>query len=123
MCKDITCDVLIAHAEDDWDIPYRHSELLFQAFLEPHLPALKLPENPLVATPNEWAEVNKVQIKREAVRDDILERKELPNFGQVEQFRAGGRNIVYVRSKAGGHDFIGAQEGVQDVIGKTFGFF
>jgi hypothetical protein len=28
------------HAEDDWDIPHLHSQKIFDAFLEPHLPAL-----------------------------------------------------------------------------------
>ncbi|KAG6844517.1 hypothetical protein H0H87_006278 [Tephrocybe sp. NHM501043] len=115
----IQAPVLIAHAEDDWDIPHTHSVVLFDAFLKPYLPPLDLPEG-LSVTQESW---EKFWAQREAwtaKRTELLTITKLPNFGIVEQFEADGRKVVFVKTLAGGHDYLGVQEGVQDFIRTSF---
>jgi abhydrolase domain-containing protein 12 len=61
--------------------------------------------------------------QRKEMREKLVTSVELRNFGTVHEFTEGGRKVVYVQSLAGGHDYLGVQEGVQDVIGRTFGLF
>ncbi|KAF9485881.1 alpha/beta-hydrolase [Pholiota conissans] len=116
----ITASVLIAHAENDWDIPDSHSDVLFHAFLEPHLPPLSLPTNPFSVTPEEWELISSQRHLRAAKRRDFVESYVLPNFGRVDSFAEGKRRVVLVKTLAGGHDYLGVQEGLVDIIGKTF---
>ncbi|KAG6837607.1 hypothetical protein H0H93_006128 [Arthromyces matolae] len=107
--------VLIAHAENDWDIPYTHGRVLFDAYLKPHLPPLDLPEG-LNVVHESW---EKFLAQREAwtvKRAEIVTTTVLPHFGIVEEFEIEGRKIVFLQTLAGAHDFLGIQEGVQDVI-------
>ncbi|KAJ7465304.1 Alpha/Beta hydrolase protein [Mycena latifolia] len=116
--------VLIAHAENDWDIPYSHSEALFNTFLDPFLPpSPSLPSNAVSLTEEEWSAFSVQLAKRKEARAEIVTSVELHNFGTVQDFTESGRKVVFVRTLAGGHDYLGVQEGVQDVIGRTFGFF
>jgi abhydrolase domain-containing protein 12 len=118
--QNIKAPVLIAHAENDWDIPYTHSEVLFNAFLDRYLPSLPLPENPLTATKELWSEFNAKQQARRAKRRELVIRTDFPKFGTMDEFVADGRKVVFVKALAGGHDYLGVQEGVQDIIGRTF---
>jgi abhydrolase domain-containing protein 12 len=56
-------------------------------------------------------------------RSEILNHRDLLNFGTVDESEQDGRKVVLVKALAGGHDYVGAQEGVQDIIGTTFYFF
>jgi abhydrolase domain-containing protein 12 len=118
--QNITASVLIAHAENDWDIPDTHSDRLFQAFLEPHLPSVNYPDNPLKTTQAEWDVVVEQQTLRNAKRSEILKSAYLQNFGRIDEFSEVGRNVVLVKTLAGGHDYLGVQEGLLDIIGKNF---
>lgn len=117
--------VVIAHAEDDWDIPDSHSDALFGAFLEGELPGLKLPAVPIHASKEDLALLSSSIEARREVRGHIVRRTQMGGFGYVEKFwdESHERNVVLVKAMYGGHDHIGAQEGVQDVIGQMFGFF
>jgi abhydrolase domain-containing protein 12 len=44
----------------------------------------------------------------------------LANFGRIDEFSEDGRKVVLVKTLAGGHDYLGLQEGLQDIIGRTF---
>jgi len=112
---------LIAHAENDWDVPYAHSEVLFGAFLEPYLPEMSVPQNGGTLSAEDWEQFKIQSEARSVRRNDIVQRKELRNFGTVEEFEAGGRKVVFVKTLAGGHDYLGVQEGVQDMIRTSFG--
>ncbi|KAJ7644291.1 Alpha/Beta hydrolase protein [Roridomyces roridus] len=116
--------VLLAHAENDWEIPYSHSEALFNTFLEPHLPAIpSLPTNPTSLTKEEWTEFSDGLAKYKEARQAIITSVELRNFGTIQEFtESNGRRVVYVQSLAGGHNYLGVQEGLHDIIGRTFGF-
>ncbi|KAJ7134335.1 Alpha/Beta hydrolase protein [Mycena epipterygia] len=116
--------VLIAHAENDWDIPYSHSVALFNTFLDPLLPpAPSLPEHATSLTQEEWSVFTAQLAKRKESREEIVTSVELHNFGTVQEFTEAERKVVFVQTLAGGHDYLGVQEGMQDVIGRTFGFF
>jgi len=56
------------------------------------------------------------------MREEIVTSVELHNFGTVHEFTDSGRKVVFVQTLAGGHDYLGVQEGVQDAIRQTFGF-
>ncbi|KAF8967091.1 Alpha/Beta hydrolase protein [Flammula alnicola] len=119
----ITASVLIAHAKNDWDIPDSHSDILFHAFLEPHLPPITLPATPFSASQEEWELLSRQQTARISKREEILKSTTLHNFGQMDEFSDGNRKVVLVKTLAGGHDYLGIQEGLVDIIGKTFGLF
>lgn len=113
--------MLIAHAENDYDIPHTHSDALFHAFLEDHLPPLTLPDNPFSATPEDWKVVADQQVLRNAKRKTIVESRSINNFGTVDEFTEdNGRKVTLVKTLAGGHDYLGVQEGLVDIIGKAF---
>lgn len=113
--------VLIAHAENDWDIPDSHSDVLFQAFLERYLPPLDIPSNFLAMSRQDWEIVQGRQRARQNKRNEILKSTTLMNFGRIDEFSENGRKVVLVKTLAGGHDYLGVQEGLQDIIGRTFG--
>ena len=112
--------MLIAHAENDWDIPHTHSDILFQAFLDPILPPVEAPKNPFV-NPESWHEFTEQHMRRMAVMDKVVRTTTIPKFGRVDEFDDGKRKVVLVKTLAGGHDYLGAQEGLVDIIGKKFG--
>ncbi|KAF7299310.1 AB hydrolase-1 domain-containing protein [Mycena indigotica] len=115
--------ILIAHAENDWDIPYTHSVALFDTFLDPFLPiSPSLPQNAAALSHEDWSAFNTQLSLRNSVRAELISTSVLHNFGTLQQFNdtAHGRKILYVQSLAGGHDYLGVQEGVQDAIGEMF---
>ncbi|KAF8816450.1 alpha/beta-hydrolase [Phlegmacium glaucopus] len=112
--------VLIAHAENDWEIPDSHSDVLFQAFLERQLPPLDMPNNVFSMSKQDWEIVEGQQKARRQKRNEILTSTTLANFGRVDEFSENGRKVVLVKTLAGGHDYLGIQEGLQDIIGRTF---
>jgi len=113
--------VLIGHAENDWDIPHTHSDVLFDAFLEPHLPSVITPENPFTLTQADWGVITEQRQSRKTKREAIVKSTTVDHFGRVDKFLDGDRKIMLVKTLVGGHDYLGVQEGLVDIIGKTFG--
>ena len=113
--------MLIAHAEDDWDIPDAHSDVLFQAFLEPHLPELHMPKNVYDIRPEEMKVMAVQRSARKEVRDKLLVEETIAGFGKTATFTDDGRTVTLVKTLYGGHDYLGVQEGLQDIIGRKFG--
>ncbi|TEB30787.1 alpha/beta-hydrolase [Coprinellus micaceus] len=95
LVPDIKEDVLIAHAEDDWDIPHSHSDALFDAFRDLGLAAK---DNSTVSTTR------------------------ITGYGTFSQTKVGSRNVALLKTERGGHD-LGKVEGVQDTIGRLFGLY
>ncbi|KIJ98232.1 hypothetical protein K443DRAFT_680949 [Laccaria amethystina LaAM-08-1] len=121
LVPDIKCSVLIAHAGNDWDIPYSHSQVLFNAFLSPILPqAPPLPENPLSHA--DWQTYNDQTSLHAQKRDQLVSTTQVAGYGTLEQVQVQGRNVALLLTEAGGHD-IGRVEGVQETIGRMFGFY
>jgi abhydrolase domain-containing protein 12 len=95
LVPEITSDVLIAHAEDDWDIPHTHSSTLFDAFLDQ---GAATKSNSTVSTTR------------------------ITGYGTFSQAKVGNRNVALLKTEYGGHD-LGKVEGVQDTIGRLFGLY
>jgi abhydrolase domain-containing protein 12 len=93
LVPDIKSNVLIAHAEDDWDIPHSHSTSLFEAFI-----------GPLSNTTSQ------------------LSTTRITGYGTFSQANVGNRKVSMLKTERGGHD-LGRVEGVQDTIGRLFGLY
>lgn len=68
----------------------------------------------------EFAAFSTAHAKRKEARSLLVRKVDIPNFGVVEEFDGEGGLVVYVETKWGGHDKVGVQEGVQDVMARTF---
>ncbi|TFK20593.1 alpha/beta-hydrolase [Coprinopsis marcescibilis] len=120
--KDIAGNVLIAHAQNDLEIPDSNSDILFQAFLDPYLPDAPVPTLGKLLSPEEWSSFSEAIDARNTKRTEIVMSTTIPKFGRVDEFTADGRRVVLVKTLVGSHDFVTSQEGLQDIIRKKFGF-
>ncbi|RDB16452.1 Monoacylglycerol lipase ABHD12 [Hypsizygus marmoreus] len=124
LVPNIKCSVLIAHAEDDWDIQHAHSSVIFNAFLDRYLSPL--PDSPhitplhLLTHAHDWDTITARQAARADQRAALVTRTDVHNFGTLHEFDNGKRRIALLKTMRGNHD-IGRVEGVQDVIGRMFG--
>jgi abhydrolase domain-containing protein 12 len=112
---------VIFHIENDWDIPYTHSQVLFEAFMEPLLPPVVFPPFGTILQEEEYTKVNAQITARNQVKASLVGSTVIHNFGTIEAFKSGAREVTFVRTLVGEHNSIGLQEGVQDVIGLKFG--
>ncbi|KAF8839558.1 alpha/beta-hydrolase [Paxillus ammoniavirescens] len=115
--------VLIVHAENDWDISHTHSDAIFDALLEPYLPSVDaLPNEPLSRTKEQWSTYQTQVAKKREVRESLLSRTHMPNFGVMDKFVASGETIVLLKTLTGSHNEVGTLEGTQEVIRNVFSF-
>jgi abhydrolase domain-containing protein 12 len=115
--------VLIVHAENDWDISHTHSDAIFDALLEPYLPSVDaLPNEPLSRTKEQWSTYQTQVAKKREVRESLLSRTYMPNFGVMVKFVASGETIVLLKTLTGSHNEVGTLEGTQEVIRNVFSF-
>lgn len=105
--------LLLAHAENDGTIPHSHSQTLFDAFLEEHLP--RLPDNATTTTGASDALFE----ERQTLRRELVATSDIGRVGHVEVF-SRDQNVVFLRTRWGGHDNVGLAEGVQDYIAEMF---
>jgi abhydrolase domain-containing protein 12 len=122
--KDIKVKMLIAHAEDDWDIPHVHTDVLFDSILSPYLPPLPPPMRFSILNPpgeKEYGDSQAAAALRLEKRSEMVRAREVEGFGNVEETMDG--QVRVVKSKWGGHDPFGNQEGVQDTIREHFGLW
>jgi len=128
LVPDIKSSVLIAHADNDWDIPSSHGSILFDAFLSPYLPPYPItPEN--LFSHADWDNYTLHETIRASKRSGIVSTTRVEGYGVYEEtnshfFRMEGlkRKVALLRIEGGGHD-IGKLEGVQDTVGRMFGFY
>lgn len=124
LVPEVNTSVLLAHGVNDWDIPHTHTSILFDTFLDPYLPSAPgLPTNPMSI--HNWDEYVAQQDVRAERRSAIVKTTVINGFGTLEDFvdeKQGGRRVAMLKTNAGNHD-IGRLEGVQDVIGRMFGFY
>ncbi|KAJ7182914.1 Alpha/Beta hydrolase protein [Mycena crocata] len=123
LISEFTASVLIVHAEDDWDVLPTHADALWDALLAPLLPALApLPSSPAEFAAVDWKEAAAEQAARDAARAELVQTTSVSAFGKLEEaVVAGGRRLAQLRTHKGKHD-LGRVEGVQDVMGRMFGF-
>jgi abhydrolase domain-containing protein 12 len=115
--------LLIVHAENDWDIPHSHSQTLFDAFLEQHLPPLPEIAAAMAGVSDEVVEsIDRLSKERRALRRDLVAASEIPRVGRVEVFSKdrSDNKVAFLRTRWGGHSRVGLVEGVQDYIAEMF---
>jgi abhydrolase domain-containing protein 12 len=122
--QNLKAPLLIVHAEDDFDIPVWHAQMLFDAFLEKHLPEIT-PEMMMAAMVEEEDEVAEsvaaLLQERSARRRELVRVHEMERVGRMEVFskdRADGE-VVFLHTRWGAHD-VGLVEGVQDFMAEMF---
>jgi len=123
LSQGLKAPVLIVHAEDDQDIPFWHAQMLFNAFLEKHLPPL--PEITAEMVGVSVADAGKsfggLLQDRVVRRGELVTVHEMERMGRVEMFskdRPDGK-VAYLQTWWGAHD-VGLVEGVQDYIAEMF---
>jgi len=115
--------LLIVHAENDWDIPHSHSQTLFDAFLDQHLPPLPDIAAAMAGASDEvMQKMDRLSKERRALRRDLVVASEIPRLGRVEVFSKdrSDRKVAFLRTRWGGHSRVGLVEGVQDYMAEMF---
>src|SRR5580698_1850152 len=122
--QSLNVPLLIVHAEDDWDIPYMHSQTIFDSFLEPNLPALPEIATLVAGASEEVVErIATLGQERAALRSERVAVRDMARFGRAEVFAREDKalgDVVFLRTRWGGHDRVGLVEGVQDYIVEMF---
>ncbi|KAH7885140.1 Alpha/Beta hydrolase protein [Phlebopus sp. FC_14] len=112
---------LIVHAENDWDISHTHSDVIFDALIEPYLPPLDaVPMDVSSWTAQEWSIYQTQTTLRDQVRESLLTRTRMANFGVMDEFVASGETVVLLKTLSGSHNEVGTLEGTQEVMRKVF---
>jgi len=126
LVPDIKSSVLIAHADNDWDIPSSHASTLFNAFLTPYLPTS---ENSLSHNTDWNNYTSHENIIYTPKRSDIVSTTLIEGYGVYEEtnddfigMEGLERKVALLRIESGHHD-IGRMEGVQDTVGRMFGLY
>ena len=107
-------------------IPSFHSSILFEKFIEPHLPSYSsFSEDPLSSSP--WPNSTHFEIVRDLKRAEVVSTTVLDDYAFYEETRPDvtardGRKVALMRTKFGGHN-IGRVEAIQEVIGRMFRLF
>lgn len=123
----INAPVFIAHAQDDADIPHTHSQNLFNVLLDPLLPLL--PQAPILPSEYQnfdWDAHRSAIQKRNERRNELLHTQNITGFGTVQSFartlKEGSESaeVVYVEALWGGHDRVGLQQTLIDILGSVF---
>ncbi|KAF8513767.1 Alpha/Beta hydrolase protein [Gautieria morchelliformis] len=123
----VKTNIVLIHADDDFDIPSSHSADLFNTLLEPWLPPPVLTREvlrqPVSISPEQWNEFRTGEALRRRVRNDIIQIDQVEQFGRISRFKRNDSEtqVVYVESRWGGHNHVGRLEGVIDVVGDVLG--
>jgi hypothetical protein len=109
--------------DDDWTIPSLHSTILFEKFIEPHLPS----HSSLPLSPNAWGNHSHFETVRELKRAEVVSTTVLDGYAFYEETRPDfaareGRKVALLRTKFGGHN-IGRVEAIQDAIARMFDLY
>ncbi|KZP19290.1 alpha/beta-hydrolase [Athelia psychrophila] len=119
----IHAPLLLVHAENDYDVPATHSTMLFDSLLEALLPPISPPP---IGTASwgegHWAEFYASVPARAHARETLVRETDVPNVGTLTEFtRSNGAKVAMLKTAAGGHNGVGWQGGVHEVIRHTFG--
>jgi abhydrolase domain-containing protein 12 len=68
-----------------------------------------------------WSQFEEQRQAHFSKREELVTRIDLGNFGTVDEFEQEHKKIILVKTQAGNHDYLGVQEGLQDIIRKSFG--
>lgn len=107
----------MVHARDDHDIPYTHSRKLFAHVNEPIVTSSERPQTPHKVNSEEQDDASS-----EGHSSTVLTQV-IDGFGDISRFRRpSGQEVALAEVVRGGHNNVGLQDGVVDVIGNMFGF-
>ena len=113
--------MLIVHAEDDFDISHTHSDILFDALIDPFLPSVDpLPLNPGSWTKEQWDTFQTQMTTKREAREGLLIRTDMPHFGVMDTFAESDETVILLKTLTGSHNDVGALEGTQEVIRTLF---
>ena len=70
----------------------------------------------------DWASFKAANAERRAKRSSIIEKQEIPGFASVQRLKRlnGSGEVVFVEAEYGGHDRIGLQDSLIDLIDHIF---
>ena len=105
------------------EIPYSHSEALFNGLVEQYLPPLVVPPtSPGEARGFDWSAFNAASKERQVVRSTLVTMREIPGFGTVHHLGRlnGSGEVTFVEGRYGAHDRIGLQESLMDLVENVF---
>jgi abhydrolase domain-containing protein 12 len=118
---------MFVHSNDDFDISIAHSQTLYEALLESHLPPIPYNEEDIRSKKAPFAEmmdaIKRVNTERAGIREQVETVLDLGNVGKVMSFTRpqlqGGRSATFFKTNFGGHNMIIVQETVMDVVRDT----
>ncbi|KIO27030.1 hypothetical protein M407DRAFT_195218 [Tulasnella calospora MUT 4182] len=125
----IRVPTLLVHAKDDTTIPYSHSGHLFEAILDPYLPAWPFDTKDilktLALTAEQLQELSKVAASRMARLNELVTTKVIgPSdalFANVKRFKAQSVDATFALLEKGDHSPIVRFEGVLGLVGQVAG--
>jgi len=88
--------------------------------MDPILPEISV-SAPLWLTAESLGKLTEQHRARREVLEEKVRTTHIPKFGRIDEFVDEKRKVVLVKTLFGGHDYLGIQEGLVDIIGKTFG--
>jgi len=123
----ITSPIMFVHSNDDFDISVAHSQTLYEALLEPHLPPIPYDEQDIRSRRVPFAEmmgaIKQVNAERCGIREQVETVLDLGNVGKVMSFTRppsqGGRSATFLKTNFGGHNMVICQETVMDIVRDT----
>ena len=126
--SNITSPIIFVHSNDDFDIPVAHSQTLYEALLESHLPPTPYNEHDLrsqkVVPFSEMMDaIKRVNGQRAHTREQVETVIDLGNVGELMSFTRlrsqGGQSATFFKTNFGGHNSIIYQETVMDIVRDT----
>lgn len=118
---------MFVHSNDDFDISAVHSQTLYEALLESHLPPIPYSEGDIRSQKAPFAEmmdaIKRANAERASIREQVETVLDLGNVGKIMSFTRpqlqGGRSATFFKTNFGGHNAIITQETVIDVVRDT----
>lgn len=118
---------MFIHSNDDFDISIAHSQTLYEALLESHLPPIPYNEEDIRSKKAPFAEmmdaIKRVNTERASIREQVETVFDLGNVGKVMSFPRpelqGGQRATFFKTNFGGHNMIIVQETVMDMVRDT----
>lgn len=126
LLKTINAPILLAHSLDDTEIPHSHSHSLFNLFVDPLLPPSPSPPESaadVLANDFDWDAFKNANEERQKKRSELVLDEPVEGFGTVFRLdRSWEKNgdVMLVESRYGGHNGIGLQESLVDVMAEVF---
>lgn len=129
LLQQVRVPTLIVHAKDDGTVPSSHSGHLFEAILDPYLPAWPFDTRDILKTlsltPDQLQELAKTAASRAAKLDELVTKQVVgptdAPFANVKRFKAESADATFALLEKGDHSPIVRFEGVLGLVGQVAG--